>query len=765
MYSTPSRTHYRRRGTAILIKKSIPHQYLPNPMLRYVEATMVIANIPNLPPINFVSVYNPPSMKYVHFTLDFESIYAYNAATFIAGDMNARHKKWNCLKTCRFGRQLVSFADKTKATIVAPAEYTHHHYRTDSVIDMALVRNVPYAISALTLHELPSDHLPVKFHIDSGTPAEIPKKFIPNWRKFKNYLINLAFTDFAPNSAEDIDGEIERFTANIITAYRASGSWRELIRNETTAEIRAQVCERNKLKRLWHRTRHPADKNNLNRAQNQLRKLYREHDERRWDNFVSGIEPGDDTLWTLVHRYNKDRFSMPPLITDKQVAFRSIDKAEAIADSLAQQFKNNDLSHPPTDFIVNRRVEIMNRRPTKRDVTPCTPTEVAAAIAELKKKKSPGRDGVNNVMIKNLPCNCIFRLTLIINCILKFAHFPRSWKTAVVVPIYKKGKNPQAPDSYRPISLLSSLSKIAESIILSRLEDETEHKLTPYQFGFRKGLSTTEQLLRMVEHIREGFCNKIDTAAVFIDIAKAFDRVWIDGLLYKMHKLKITRKLILLLQSYLKGRSFVVRVGKELSTPRLTEAGVVQGSRLGPHCFNIFINDICQMPDTEICLFADDTAILSSGATAEATMTSLNNHLTELGRWLIKWKIKVNSDKCQAVYFSRKQSLPPPPKIFRRVIPWREETKYLGITLDKKLTFESHFAKITSDFKQARAQLKPLIGKDSKLSLDTRLLIYKSLLRPLISYACPVWLAAANNYIKSLDRAQNVTIRRITRMP
>ncbi|GBO13107.1 RNA-directed DNA polymerase from mobile element jockey [Araneus ventricosus] len=259
----------------------------------------------------------------------------------------------------------------------------------------------------------------------------------------------------------------------------------------------------------------------------------------------------------------------------------------------------------------------------------------------------------------------------------------------------------------------------------------------------------------MVEHIRDGFCNKIDTAAVFIDIAKAFDRVWIDGLLYKMHKLKITRKLILLLQSYLKGRSFVVRVGKELSTPRLTEAGVVQGSRLGPHCFNIFINDICQMPDTEICLFADDTAILSSGATAEATMTSLNNHLTELGRWLIKWKIKVNSDKCQAVYFSRKQSLPPPPKIFRRVIPWREETKYLGITLDKKLTFKSHFAKIKSDFKQARAQLKPLIGKDSKLSLDTRLLIYKSLLRPLISYACPVWLAAANNYIKSLDRAQN----------
>ncbi|GBM68867.1 RNA-directed DNA polymerase from mobile element jockey [Araneus ventricosus] len=183
----------------------------------------------------------------------------------------------------------------------------------------------------------------------------------------------------------------------------------------------------------------------------------------------------------------------------------------------------------------------------------------------------------------------------------------------------------------------------------------------------------------MVEHIR-GFCNKVDTAAVFIDIAKAFDRVWVDGLLYKMHKLKVTRKLILLLQSYLKGRSFVVRVEKELSTLKTTEAGVVQGSRLGPHRFNIFISDICQMPDTELCLFADDTAIMSSGKNADSIMTKLNNHLTELGRWLIKWKIKINSDKCQAVYFSRKRNLPPPPKIYSRAIPWREETKYIGIT-------------------------------------------------------------------------------------
>ncbi|GBO33258.1 putative RNA-directed DNA polymerase from transposon BS, partial [Araneus ventricosus] len=191
-------------------------------------------------------------------------------------------------------------------------------------------------------------------------------------------------------------------------------------------------------------------------------------------------------------------------------------------------------------------------------------------------------------------------------------HFPQRWKTAIVVP-----------DSYRPISLLSSLSKLAETIILNRLEAETENKLIPFQFGFRKGLTTNEQLLRMTEHIRDGLQNYSDTAAMFIDIAKAFDRVWIDGLIYKMHKLKISKQLILLLQSYLKHKNFIVRVGKDLSTPRTTEAGVVRGSRLGPHCF-IFINDICQMPNTQLSLFADDAAIMSTGPERHTNVTSLN---------------------------------------------------------------------------------------------------------------------------------------------
>ncbi|GBL98672.1 hypothetical protein AVEN_19718-1 [Araneus ventricosus] len=108
-------------------------------------------------------------------------------------------------------------------------------------------------------------------------------------------------------------------------------------------------------------------------------------------------------------------------------------------------------------------------------------------------------------MLQRLPIKSIFRLFEIINAILEFHHFPNAFKAAILVPIIKSGKNAQEPVSYRPISLLSSLSKVAEAVILTRLQEATESHMIPYQFGFRRKLSTVQQLLGTTESIRKGF--------------------------------------------------------------------------------------------------------------------------------------------------------------------------------------------------------------------------------------------------------------------
>ncbi|GFW41662.1 RNA-directed DNA polymerase from mobile element jockey [Trichonephila clavipes] len=139
-------------------------------------------------------------------------------------------------------------------------------------------------------------------------------------------------------------------------------------------------------------------------------------------------------------------------------------------------------------------------------------------------------------MVLNFPISVIFQLTNLINKILHSGHFPQAWKTATVIPILKPGKDPTLATSHRPISLLPVLSKLAERIILNRLNDHLQQNdiLIPQQHGFRANLSTSHQLLRMVEYVKTGFAENKSTGAVFLDIQKAFDRVWHYGLLYKL---------------------------------------------------------------------------------------------------------------------------------------------------------------------------------------------------------------------------------------
>ncbi|GBM51582.1 putative RNA-directed DNA polymerase from transposon BS [Araneus ventricosus] len=187
---------------------------------------------------------------------------------------------------------------------------------------------------------------------------------------------------------------------------------------------------------------------------------------------------------------------------------------------------------------------------------------------------------------------------------LKFRHFPNCWKTARVLPILKPGKDPTHPVSYRPISLLPTLSKLGEKLILNRyLTRATKRRLPiPQQFGFTPQLSTTHQLLRVVEHINEGKNSNLATAAIFLDIAKAFDKVWIEGLIHKLIAYKFPQYIIEIIQSYLTNRHFTVLVKNSDSTPRKLQACVPQGGILGPIIFVLYMNDIPQVRNIMISL-------------------------------------------------------------------------------------------------------------------------------------------------------------------
>ncbi|GBN25618.1 hypothetical protein AVEN_243080-1, partial [Araneus ventricosus] len=236
---------------------------------------MVVATIPPLPPINFISIYNPPKNS-ASFTLDLESLIAFNKITFIAGDFNAKSRSWNCRRGCRLGKQLLNFTRLTGQKNIAPDTPTRFDRRGASIIDLAVARNLIVDCKATAVDELSSDHLPVRFWLNTTTDPNRNKFFKPHWKNFQHKIVSYPTNNFNPHNTTDIEDEIKRFTSELQTAYEVSGKWIEKQSENFSLEIRNQTQIRNRLKKIAQRSCDPRDKNLYNRAQSYLRKLHYE---------------------------------------------------------------------------------------------------------------------------------------------------------------------------------------------------------------------------------------------------------------------------------------------------------------------------------------------------------------------------------------------------------------------------------------------------------------------------------------------------------
>ncbi|GBP80515.1 RNA-directed DNA polymerase from mobile element jockey [Eumeta japonica] len=252
---------------------------------------------------------------------------------------------------------------------------------------------------------------------------------------------------------------------------------------------------------------------------------------------------------------------------------------------------------------------------------------------------------------------------------------------------FRNRKPRDLPTSYRPISLLSGLGKLFEKVLKSRLSDHLLGKglIINEQFGFRPNHSCPQQALRLVEHISEGFKRKRKTVAVFFDVAKAFDKVWHAGLIYKLHQLQVPDR-----------------------------------STLSPLLYSAYTNDIPR-PQTgvQLALFADDTALYLSGSNFRIITPRLQKAIDELTRWFQTWRIEVNPEKSAAIFFNysrvkKKEVVPynsPTFRINKSPIPWHHKYKYLGITLDKHLHFKDHIKRVRQNAQLYLSRLSGMIGK------------------------------------------------------
>ncbi|GBP30960.1 Probable RNA-directed DNA polymerase from transposon BS [Eumeta japonica] len=329
---------------------------------------------------------------------------------------------------------------------------------------------------------------------------------------------------------------------------------------------------------------------------------------------------------------------------------------------------------------------------------------------------------------------------------------------------------------YRPISLLSGLGKVFEKILKTRLSDHLLGKglIIDEQFGFRPAHSCPQQVLRLVEYVSEGFETERSTVAVFFDVAKAFDRVWHAGLIYKLYSLQVPDRLIITIQNYLANRHFTFRHERTHSTRRLIRAGVPQGSTLSPLLYSAYTNDIPRPSSSgvQLALFADDTALFygSRNRSTRFTLLPLQRAIDELGQWFQKWRIKGNPDKSAAIQFMygkiRSRLIvdknTPNLKMLDENIPWQRNYKYLEVTLDKNLHFRDHIERVRNTTLFYKARLGAMFDRKSKLSRRNKRTIYKMCIRTVMTNASPVFAHAAPKALHRLQVIQNKFCRAAT---
>lgn len=350
-------------------------------------------------------------------------------------------------------------------------------------------------------------------------------------------------------------------------------------------------------------------------------------------------------------------------------------------------------------------------------------------------------------------------------------YFPSSWKIAKIIPILKSGKPTNFITSYRPISLLSSVGKIFEKIIKDKIQSFMIDKMIipNEQFGFRSSHSTSHQVKRLCNHIKRGFSSKESTGLILLDVEKAFDSVWHNGLIFKLVNFGFPLPLIKIIKSFLENRYFYVCIKNVLSNSTEIPAGVPQGSVIGPLLYLIYISDFPKLTDCDFALFADDVGIFTTHKFSDVIIGKLRYSLNKVYDFMCRWKFKLNANKTQAIFFTRKRSTCNLPRSFLELsghsIPWSDNVKYLGVLLDKKLTFRDHILFVKNKFNIAIKLLYPLINRNSNLSFANKILLYKTIFQAILLYACPVWGHCAKSHIKTLQICQNKLLRLMLKLP
>lgn len=501
---------------------------------------------------------------------------------------------------------------------------------------------------------------------------------------------------------------------------RKHSAWKKARKTSTLAAWESYKRERNELKSLIN-----------NKYKQYLKSL---HDD---------ITDNPKRFWSFFRSKNRSKTLPAELKLDQSTATDAHDKAEMFNRFFHSVFAVDDNAVEPDiqDTINDDLSNVI-----------FTPEKVKKVLNSLDISKAMGPDKVSPWVLKKCALELSESLSALFNRSMNRGEIPNQWLTANVIPIHKKGEKTSAKN-YRPVSLLCIAGKVMERIIADSVMPILRDKIYPLQYGFMKGKSTTGQLLGYFDEIGGTLDEGGQTDIIYLDFAKAFDKVNHRLLLGKLKGFGINRNLLRWFNAYLSDRQQRVVVEGASSRWLPVLSGVPQGSILGPLLFNLYINDMpSDVSHSRLSLFADD-AKCSRKITCHEDCELLQVDLTSLIRWSHRWKMQFNASKCQVLTVARKRIR----QVFNYKIDDTElenvtSMRDLGVIIDSHLRFTEHIDHVINSANKKIGMIKRTMGYTS--SKEALMTLYNTLVRSTLEYATSVWSPWSNKHITALERVQ-----------
>ena len=684
----------------------------------------------------------------------------------ICGDYNAKHTIWGINnRDCPVGRHIVDHLNNINTlTVLNTGEPTH---QSGSSIDLSLCSN-DYATKCKWVIEptLFSDHFAGKVIIDE----DIPDVFIPcrlgwrmrnpDWAQINDH-IDEAISASPP--LDDLEAE-EEALINIITqsldkCYRRTTPKPMKLYKQTWQENEEYIKAKNRVNRFTRLFRKFGNQFivPLRQAQKEARRAAQAAREQTFHNWCSTFNPHChiSLMWTQLRRLQN---KCPPLRLDPH--------AQETSNKLINQFVGRSKTDQLPDEVQQKQRDLQPQRQLdlERYIHMADDTDVDFTISEfvralnIKRKSSPGSDGITYEILRNLSSTFHSRLLALYNRSWQLGRLPKRWKTATIAPIPK----PADPENPRPISLLSVVDKVMERMVLPRLT----WKLGPLHDHVRaylQGRGTTDCLMQLFISVSDQPQRTIKQKpiAVFLDLEKAFELANKLAITDKLIERGVRGRMLAWLADYLTDRSACVRFQGAYSEKLMFENGTPQGAIVSPLLFNLLMEDIVAQrytDNTSVYSYADDLLLINT----KVVENDLHEDLHRLEDTCKDLGLKISARKTKAMLFRSKSHFPFQIKIQGSSIEWVNEFRYLGVIVDRRLTFSSHVKNVKHRANQRLNLMRCISGQKGGASHAVLSLYYKMAIRSIIEYSnCALLMTSQSSY-NILDSIQSAALRIIT---